>query len=74
MDPEALAAWRAAFETLRGSAERGPAWPALVARAHLMAARMEAAANLLAEERDQLRKELNLQAQGSRALKGYKPT
>ena len=70
----ALAAWRGRFDACLASAERGAAWPELVARAHALARRLDAEADRLSEVRDRLRQEMALQDQGSRALKGYRPS
>jgi len=74
LEPEVVAAWQERFDTALASADRGPGWASLVTRAHALATRVDAAALPLAEQRDQMRKELALQAQGVRALRGYRPT
>lgn len=74
VEPEILAAWQQQFDAALASAERGTGWSPIVARARDLAGRLDAAAELLASQRDQLRKELDLQAQGARALKGYRPS
>lgn len=73
-EPEAILAWRERFDAALLTAERGPGWAGIVARAHALAQKLDLTAKDLSEQRDQLRKELNLQAQGARALKGYKPS
>jgi len=72
-EPEAILDWRKRFETALAAAEHGPGWPGIVARAHALSERLESAARSLSEQRDQLRKEMDLHAQGARALRGYKP-
>ncbi len=73
-EPEAIAAWREGFDQAVLSASRGPGWAAIVTRAHALSKSLDARAEALAEQRDLLRRELNLQGQGARALKGYKAT
>jgi hypothetical protein len=73
VEPEAIAAWQKRFDAALVSAERGPGWDTIVARANKLAARLDAVTLILSEQRDQMRKELDHQAQGARALKGYKP-
>ncbi|HJV90394.1 MAG TPA: hypothetical protein VJ623_08830 [Holophagaceae bacterium] len=73
VEGEALAAWRARFDEALAGVDRGPEWSAIVARCHALAQRLNEEADRLSLERDRLRKELDLQADGARALKGYKP-
>lgn len=73
-DGEALASWRARFDAALPEAERGPGWEQLVARCRTLAARLDAAANALSQQRDALRREMEMQDQGARALKGYRPS
>lgn len=70
-DPEALAGWNRGFREALATAERGPGWEDLVGRAHALGERLAARTTELAVERDALRQELGLQAQGDRALRGY---
>lgn len=74
IDPENLAAWQRGFEAALSTATRGVEWSDIVARAHALSKQLDAAANLLSAQRDVLRKELGLQSQGARALKGYRPS
>ena len=71
--PDALTAWQQSFEAALATAERGDGWPDIVARAHKLSGQLNSAANILSKQMDGLRKELGLQAQGVRALKGYRP-
>lgn len=71
-DPDQLARWNEAFEVARAQAERGQGWEELVARAHAAGARMEARIAGLVADRDALKSELGAQAQGERALRGYR--
>ncbi len=73
VEGEELAAWRSRFDEALTTVERGPEWPAIVARCKALALRLDAEADRLSIERDRLRSEMDLQAHGARALKGYKP-
>lgn len=55
------------------TAERGKGWPAIEARIHDLPRKLQAVVQALSVEQDGLRKQMQLQAQGARALKGYKP-
>jgi flagellar hook-associated protein FlgK len=72
--PEALAQWRARFDAAVATAERGPGWEGLVKRAHHLAAQVGQLGATLAERRDDVRRELEHQAAGNRALKSYGAT
>lgn len=74
VEPEAIAAWREGFDQAMLSASRGPGWVEIATRAHALSKSLDARAEAFAEQRDLLRRELNLQGQGARALKGYKST
>lgn len=69
--PEELALWHASFKTAMAEAEKGAGWPELIARAHAAGKLLEARSDAVAAERDRIRKELESQDRGSRALKGY---
>ena len=70
LEASALDAWRAHYEAALARTEQDEATRN---RARELASRLEAAAARLAVERDALRRSMNQQAQGARALKGYKP-
>lgn len=74
LDPAGITAWKTRFDTEVASAERGPGWPQIIARARDLAGRLDAAANALSDQLSQVRKELAVQARGERALKGYRPS
>lgn len=74
MEPELIIAWRQRFDAAVATAERGAGWPGIAARARELSGRLDTATKILSAQRDELRKELDLQAQGTRALKGYKPS
>lgn len=71
LDPDRLAEWNREFTAAVAAAERGPQWPGLLARAHALAGSLGGRAASLSVERDELRKALDAQALGGRALKGY---
>jgi hypothetical protein len=66
-----LATWNQQFNAALGTARRGDGWQELVAHAHRLAKEVDARAAQLAERRDVLKQELEVQAIGDRALKGY---
>ena len=70
-DPEHVAAWNARFQAAVENAERGPEWKGTVDRAHALSETIQKRIGGLNYEREQLRLELNSQALGQRALKGY---
>lgn len=74
LDPEGLDAWQASFEEALASAEQGPHWDAIRLRAREVHHQLMHRLALMEAERDQVRAELALGAQGARALKGYAPT
>lgn len=74
IDGHAIATWREGHEAAMAAyTDRGPEWPAIQARAHQLAARLDKAAEDLKAQQDAILKELALHARGARALKGYKP-
>lgn len=73
LDAASFLAWQQRFDESLATAERGPGWPDLVGRAHALSQRLDAAIHQLSLQKVELGKQLNLNARGSRALKGYKP-
>jgi len=73
LDPGGLDAWQARFEQALASAEQGPQWESIRIRAREVHHQLMHRLGLLETERDQVRAELSLGAQGARALKGYAP-
>lgn len=71
LDEIALETWNRDFQAAVAGAEKGPGWPELVARGHRLAERVESRRQAVAAQRDAVRLELEQQAQGDRALKGY---
>lgn len=72
-DPERVAEWHRLFLAACASAERGPGWPGIVQRAHTIAGRVGDLVTALSVQRDGLKREMETQAMGQRALKAYKP-
>ncbi len=72
-DPDKVAAWHAGFKEALAQAEKGPQWPAIVARAQELGRRLETQVNHLNAIRGAVREELLARSKGSRALSGYKP-
>lgn len=72
-DPEWIAEWHQRFLAACASAERGPGWPGIVQRAHTMAGRVDGLVAALSVQKDGLKREMETQAMGQRALKAYKP-
>jgi len=70
-DPDYIAEWNAKFRAEVETAERGTDWESIVVRAHTLGEAIQARIGGLNYEREQLRHELGIQAQGQRALKGY---
>jgi hypothetical protein len=70
-DGDALAEWNQAFLAAVATAERGPGWEELMIRAHALPKELERRTAQLEVRRDALKRELDGQAVGTRALKGY---
>jgi hypothetical protein len=70
---EDLRAWRQRYDAAMATAERGKDWSAIEIRIHELPGKLDAAAETLSVEQESLRKQMLLQAQGARALKGYRP-
>ena len=71
LDPAFLAGWNSQFQAAVASAERGPGWEALVARAHQLAGQVALRQADAETQREAIRAELRQQEQGARALRGY---
>lgn len=74
LEGERVAAWREEFEAAKASAEQGADWAAIMARARSLGKQVDAVVAEMERERDAIRRELDLQARGGRALKSYKPS
>jgi hypothetical protein len=70
-DPGTLNQWNAAFQAALARADKGQEWADLIRRAHEAGRLLEARAAVLAEGKDRVRAEIEVQARGNRALKGY---
>lgn len=73
-DAKFLAEWRERFDAAVLAAERGEGWPSLVERAHALGAQVDRLSLGVAARRDEIRRELEQQVAGNRALKGYGST
>jgi flagellar hook-associated protein FlgK len=71
LDGTVLEAWNREFKAAVAGAEKGPEWQVLVARAHRLAEQVETHRRAIEAQRDAIRFELEGQARGKRALKGY---
>ena len=72
-DPTRVAQWHASFKEALAGAEKGPQWPAILARAQELGLRLQTQVNHLNAIRGAVREELLARSRGSRALSGYKP-
>jgi hypothetical protein len=70
-DSAALAQWDAEFQSALSQAEKALGWAELMDRAHAAGHQLEARRVVLADALDQVRRELEVQERGNRALKGY---
>ncbi|MCL1893896.1 MAG: hypothetical protein FWG02_06655 [Holophagaceae bacterium] len=70
-DSDFVAEWNKKFNEAVAVADRGQGWEEIVERAHALSKVIQTRVGTLSYEFEQLRSELNLQATGQRALKGY---
>ena len=70
-DPDYVAGWNEKFRAAADAADRGPGWDKIVEQAHALGETIQQRIGGLNYEREQVRHELELQASGKRALKGY---
>ena len=71
-EPERLLRWNEEFQAARTQVkETTLGWVDLVARAHALGERVEAHTALLSKQQDDMKAELDAQALGNRALRGY---
>jgi len=73
-DPDAVAAWHEAFKAALASADRGPLWPALKARGRAMEVRLNQTVAVLRTLQDSVKREIDAQGAGRRALSAYHPS
>jgi hypothetical protein len=71
LDLDYVSGWNQRFGAARDAAERGPGWQETVERAHALGEVIQKRIGGLGFEQEQLKRELNVQALGQRALKGY---
>lgn len=64
--------WHQRFQEAVARAERGPEWPTLVTRAHDLSARIQPFLTGLEREREALKRALEEQTLGQRALSAYR--
>lgn len=74
IDPDHLIDWQSRFHQALTAAERGDGWSEITARAKAVNALLEDRLRVLIQQRDAIRRELEGQALGQRALKAYDPT
>jgi hypothetical protein len=70
-DLDYIVEWNDKFHAAVDIADRGPGWEEVVTRAHTLGEVIQKRIGGLNYERDQLRRELQIQSVGKRALKGY---
>jgi len=70
-DVDYVVAWNEKFHAAVDAAERGSDWQGIVDRAHALGETIEKRIGGLNYEREQMRRELEIQSLGKRALKGY---
>lgn len=71
LDGSLLEAWNRDFNAALAGAERGPGWEETLAMARGLGQQVQARQHELEGQREAIRRELQQQLQGSRALKGY---
>jgi hypothetical protein len=73
-DSDYIAGWHARFRCAADAAAaagHGPDWQGVVERAHALGEAFQSRIGDLGYEHEQIKRELNVQALGQRALKGY---
>jgi flagellar hook-associated protein FlgK len=70
-DTDYIVAWNDKFHAAVDAAERGAGWQDIVDRAHALGEAIQKRIGGLNYEREQIRRELQIQSVGARALKGY---
>lgn len=70
-EAESLALWDTEFNAALAVAERGVEWPDLAQRAHAAGKQLEARVDRAVEVLDRMRREMEAQGRGHRALRGY---
>lgn len=72
MDPGAIQDWQRRFQVAVASAERGPEWPGIVQKAQLIQGALERTLAQVIAKRDDIKREMETQAKGNRALNAYR--
>lgn len=70
-DPGALEVWNTSFLAAMASAEKGPGWADLMARAHAVGRLLEARTGQVEQVYESIKTDMKAQEQGLRALRGY---
>lgn len=73
LSADAIEQWHVRFREALADAERGPRWREHLDRAHRLGQDLDRVLGVLLEQRETLRKELDVQGQGARALRAYLP-
>jgi len=73
LDPRMLDEWQQKFQNAVATSERGADWASIAARAQAVHLLLEDKLKNLVAQRDSIRRELEGQAVGQRALSAYKP-
>lgn len=73
LEAEQVAIWQQTFDAALASAEKGPGWDEIVARAQALKVKVDGAVKGLRERQGEIRRELDAQTTGVRALKAYRP-
>ena len=70
-DPGALEVWHTGFLAAMETAEKGPGWVDLMARAHAVGRLLEAKTGQVEQVYESIKSDMKAQEQGLRALRGY---
>jgi|GEM_PF-1150536 len=70
-DIDFIVSWNEKFHAAVDAAERGTGWQDIVDRAHVLGEEIQKRIGGLNYEREQVRREMEIQSLGKRALKGY---
>ncbi len=73
LDAGWIQAWDEAFRRAAEGARQEPDWGSLVARSQALGARVQGRVEALEARMESLKEQLELHAQGARALRAYRP-
>ena len=73
-DAEAVAAWHETFRAALASADRGPKYPALKARGRALEVKLNETVAVLRTLQEAVKREIDTQGAGRRALSAYNPS